>query len=170
MEINSNPKHQCTALVVRSEWRYALSRARYALELTRLKARLEGRESSIVPLAQGRDVHNYHGRDRRERSLRNERAQAEAMRPLMKRVAFRKCGRCGESTLYESYENPTYAKGTQVVVIDWDRWCYACGARDEETYNDGDDLDARHERVTLRTLESLLAKAYKLGFVKGEQK
>lgn len=156
------------ALVKASDWVYYDAVAKHRLRHAAWKAAhpvVDGVKETDESSPSLYDEHNHTHRDRRHRSLRNERAQMARMRPLMRRLPFTKCGACGEASVYQSYSNPTYAKGTDQVCIDWDRWCYVCGAKDAETIAAEDGILSQRRSITLKMLEELLAKLEKGGKV-----
>lgn len=68
-----------------------------------------------------------------------------------KRLAFAKCGNCGAAQLYVSYE-PEF--------VGWKRWCYECGAKDDQTYQEGSlpREKGKLERMSLGELQALYRK------------
>lgn len=60
----------------------------------------------------------------KEPTKTNSPAQTRALRRVGRHLGFVKCGHCGERQLFESWE-PGW--------VGWKRWCYVCGAKDEET-------------------------------------
>lgn len=58
--------------------------------------------------------------------MTNNKQQTEALRKNFKKIYLKRCGNCqAMNSLYEAYD---------VKLVGNYRWCYTCGARDEQTY------------------------------------
>lgn len=147
------------ALVVRAQWAYYLSNAQFEFRRTTLPAKRQARPASDAAQTESVDV----GVWRKKPSRSHSKIQNWMMRKHMYQLPFTKCGNCGELSVYKSYANPTYHVDKKTgergaLLIDWDRWCYTCGARDEQVSGEGETCLLGRTRLSLRELEALLAK------------